>query len=230
MSQNDPLQLARLTTSNVKIFSKCGHWCSFTRVSVLSLASAALLTRILPVVLLKRVLLKRVLRKGVPLKSVLLKGVLLIASLAMGAAQVYADVLLTGTVQNEKKETVQFTLNGENRDDVIGGSLQLGDLQFTITNVSVHRLVGGTSTESGSVRYAVFSSSYSKQTSTGQPWVASERYLQCNAAYNSFLAIYTVDEDKALKLPEPPFFELTESTDNSEQSIVYCFVSAPVKN
>jgi len=77
------------------------------------------------------------------------------------------------------------------------------------------------------MEFAVFSSSYTEQTATGQPWIAGDSYLQCEQEYNSFLAIYRVHPDKAKLLPEPPFGNLTDSTEHSDESVVYCFVSGP---
>ncbi len=138
-----------------------------------------------------------------------------------------ADVLLTGVAIDSNKAKVEFSLSGESREDVVGGEIRFGDSRFNITHVSVHRLVGAESANDSDESFAVFSSSYTAQTATGTPWVAGDTYIQCDEEYNSFLAIYKVRGEDAEKLPDPPFRQLTESTDHSDTSIVYCFVSAP---
>jgi len=137
-----------------------------------------------------------------------------------------ADVLLTGEVFDHSNEKVGFSLSGENLEDVVGGEIKLGDARFEITHVSVHSLVGAVG-QGNPRKFAVFSSSYTEQTATGQPWIASDSYLYCDQQYNSFLAIYSVNDDQAEELPEPPFANLTDSTDHSESSVVYCFISNP---
>jgi len=57
---------------------------------------------------------------------------LLLSALATPA---YAEFTLTGTADGQP-----FLLSGESREKVVGGSMQLGDDQFDITHVSVHRL------------------------------------------------------------------------------------------
>ena len=138
-----------------------------------------------------------------------------------------ADVVLTGVAIDGSQSEVDFSLSGESRDEVVGGEIKFGESRFEITHVSVHRLVGAEGSHGQSKEYAVFSSSYTAQTATGKPWVASDSYHQCDQGYNSFLAIYRVSEDNAKKLGQPPFHTLTESTDHSDASVVYCFVSEP---
>lgn len=135
--------------------------------------------------------------------------------------------LLNGVVTVAKDDSIEFSLSAESREKVVGGVLQLGESVYDITHLSVHRLVGARKSAGDSVDFAVFSSSYSAETATGQPWVASGRYVSCDKQYNSFLAIYSVKKDKARLLPDPPYRDLTESIEYSDSSVVYCFISEP---
>lgn len=142
-----------------------------------------------------------------------------------GSLSLYADVLLVGEAIGDGDTRLSFSLSGNSRTDVVGGTIELGDAMFEITHVSVHNLIGGKREHEGKTEYVIFSSSFSPVTASGEPWVASAKYIACDQQYNSFLAHYEVDS--AGSLPEIPFKQLAESLDESDDSIVYCFVSAP---
>ena len=138
-----------------------------------------------------------------------------------------ADVLLAGSAAVDDETRLEFSLTGESRENVVGGSITLGEQAFEITNVSVHNLIGASGRQGDIHQFAVFSSSFSRNTATGQPWIAGENYLQCDQPYNSFLAVYSVGSDERKQLSALPFKELTENLDASSQSVVYCFISSP---
>lgn len=139
-----------------------------------------------------------------------------------------AKPLLTATIP----EAGAFVLDGDDRAHVVGGLIKLGNQSWKIIKTSVHNLIGasGETGADGSVQHVVFSSSFSKQTATGQPWVAAGQYLGCNQPYNSFLAVYTVsDQAKLAQLDTLPFARLTDSLEASDKSVVYCFFSTPME-
>ncbi len=138
----------------------------------------------------------------------------------------YADVLLVGEASGDGEASLAFSLSGNSRTDVVGGTIVFGDATYEITHVSVHNLIGGKREHDGQTEYVIFSSSFSPVTATGQPWVASEQYFACDQQYNSFLARYQVG-DAAGALPEAPFKQLADSLSESDRSEVFCFVSAP---
>lgn len=76
--------------------------------------------------------------------------------------------------------------------------------------------------------YVIFSSSFSQQTATGTPWLASQTYHRCDQPYNSFLALYRVSGRQAIDaVAERAFSLLPEDVALADDSAVYCFVSAP---
>ena len=138
-----------------------------------------------------------------------------------------AAELLVGDVPLADNGTAQFVLESESRDRLEGGEIRLGKDEYRITHVSRLKLVGATRIGS-SQEFAVFSSSFGTQTAVGQPWVAAHRYHGCDQPYNSFLALYAVHEsEKADRLGEIPYRGLVESVEESDTSVVYCFMSAP---
>ena len=158
-------------------------------------------------------------------------------------AQAEPKNLLTGTVPNrtsghasgDKPQELSFLLTGENRQDVIGGEIKLGERAFTIDKVSRQGMIGASRSSLHSddtpghyVEFAVFSSSFSAQTATGQPWVAGKIYVNCEQEYNSFLAIYRLNDSGAVAdFDKSPYPVLLENIENSDDSIVYCFNSKP---
>lgn len=158
-------------------------------------------------------------------------GAVLLAAAA--AAAVTAAELLSARITVDDGGTLEFHLTGENRDQVIGGTIELGTRSFTITRVSRTGLIGARRAGTGEggvpfAEYAVFSSSFSMQTAVGQPWAAARSYVGCETPYNSFLAVYHVDEEKAIVALGPePYPDLMEDASRSTGSSVYCFVSMP---
>ena len=147
---------------------------------------------------------------------------------------VRAGELLAGTVALEDGANVPFSLSGETLENVIGGTIRLGSASFEIARVSRMGLVGGTRVVApgageprGYAEFVIFSSSFSSQTATGQPWVASRSYVRCDDDYNSFLALYRVYAvERREALGEIPYSVLTESVDVTDESTVYCFMSS----
>ncbi len=141
----------------------------------------------------------------------------------------WADNLLTAKIDTVGK----FELAAPSRTHPIGGTIRLGERNWTIRKVSVHHLIGASATASpqqrqGGFNHAVFSSSFSEQTAVGKPWVASLKYVRCDQAYNSFLAVYASETaDKALSKGEFLYAQLTEDLASSSDSVVYCFYSKP---
>lgn len=137
-------------------------------------------------------------------------------------------ILLQGEIQKDEGDTVSFSLQGENRSEVVGGTIVLGKRQFEVQKVSVHQLVGARRLQGGVFEYAVFSSSYSDQSATGEPWVVAQSKLGCERPYNSFLSLYTVASiDKQNLLDTVPYAQLVESLSFSDSSVLYCFTSRP---
>lgn len=146
---------------------------------------------------------------------------------------VQAKDLLSGDVAVENGATVKFTLSGESRENVKDGEMALGERAFRITASSRTGLVGGERTVENTAEptheYAVFSSSFSEQTATGQPWVKATHYLNCDKPYNSFIAIYRVvgaERIKTLGVKSHP--QLAEGTFTADQADAYCFTSRPI--
>lgn len=155
---------------------------------------------------------------------------LLVAAIA---ATVTAAELLSARIVSEDGETVVFHLKGESREEVIGGAIEFGPRSFVITNLSRRGLIGARRDGTGDngvpfVEYAVFSSSFSMQTAVGHPWASALSYVGCESPYNSFLAIYHVDEEKVIAaLGSMPYPDLMDDASLSAGSRVYCFVSMP---
>ena len=148
------------------------------------------------------------------------------------SASVHAETLLTGTVQLADQREVQFSLSGNSREDIINGEIRLGDLAFRIDKQSRMGLIGAQRAlpELGetALEYAVFSSSFSSQTATGQPWVSARDYYLCNQPYNAFLALYQVVDSHALaELGPVPYPILAEGRGAPKQALVYCFSAQP---
>ena len=151
--------------------------------------------------------------------------------------------LLSGTVPSStsgkesgnESEQLSFFLSGESRQEIIGGEIKLGERAFTIDKVSQRGLIGASRSGPNSdgtpgryAEFAVFSSSFSEQTATGQPWAAGKVYVNCDQTYNSFLAIYRLNDSSAVAgLKQSPYPVLLEDIEKSDDSIVYCFNSKP---
>ena len=147
--------------------------------------------------------------------------------------QAGAKELLTGAVWLGEDQKVPFSLSGEARDNVVGGEIRLGEASFEITRVSTMGLIGASRWHAGEDpsepaygEFVTFSSSFSEETAVGQPWVAARKYVNCDVAYNSFIAIYRVDGIDAVKALGPvPYRVVTNDIDASDESTVYCFIS-----
>ena len=160
-----------------------------------------------------------------------------LSAIALGAAatlagpQAGAKDLLRATVE----DGMEFSLSGESRQDVMGGELVLGERRFKVTGVSRHGLIGASrvvhAADGGAVRfgeYAVFSSSFSDRTATGNPWTEAAEYHRCDEAYNSFLTVYHVEGEAAVKALGPqPYGQLTDDPASADKAVVYCFMSRP---
>ena len=144
-----------------------------------------------------------------------------------------AAELLRAPVTGDQGDAMSFRLTGENRDDVVGGSIVLDARTFTIDRVSVTGLIGASREGSGDdntrfAEFAVFSSSFTEQTAIGQPWISARSHSGCDFPYNSFLAIYRVEGENAVAgLGPAPYARLTDDVTSSQSSHVYCFVSTP---
>lgn len=144
-----------------------------------------------------------------------------------------AKELLLGTVVLESEQELAFRVSGEDRQNIVGGEIQLGDETFQIAKVSRHGLIGayrwGVTEEEQPRNYGefvTFSSSFSEQTAEGRPWVAAQQYVNCESAYNSFLAVYRVYGRKALAaLGDTPYPTLTDDAGAADESVVYCFMA-----
>ena len=100
--------------------------------------------------------------KRKPLNMRLNKGITTIALLLSGLAfstQSTAEELLSAEV----KDAGHFAIDADSRQDPEGGTISLGDDEWTISRVSVHGLIGASGepdTQSNSLEHVVFSSSF----------------------------------------------------------------------
>ena len=166
-----------------------------------------------------------------PLEAAILAFALLLSG---GAA---SKELLAGLAPDGDGGTLAFRLDGESREEVVGGRILLGDAEYTIARVSrlsligAHRLGGGEGEDvKRHAEYLVFSSSFSQQSATGTPWVAAKSAHGCDDTYNSFVAIYRVEGEEALIALGPiPYGVLTEDISRTKDSRVLCFMARPPK-
>ena len=136
--------------------------------------------------------------------------------------------LLEGDIVTATGLNVPFELLGENRKNVVGGSIRLGEHTFIVKKMSVHSLLGALRTEGETLEFAVFSSSYSEQTAMGEPWVVAKKKHGCDMPYNSFLSIYTISSaEKKSNVTAVPYAKLVESLSESDDSVLYCFIARP---
>ena len=76
--------------------------------------------------------------------------------------------------------------------------------------------------------FLVLSSSFSEQTGVGKPWPAARGSFGCEEPYNTFLALYRVEGEAAVKALGPiPYPALVEDVSRSHDSRVFCFVARP---
>ena len=163
-----------------------------------------------------------------------IKQLTFLALACMAAGTALAKELLNGVVEMDG-EKLTFSLTGEDRENVVGGTIKLGERVFKITKVSRLGLIGAArvvideSEQKHYGEFATFSSSFSEQTAKGKPWVASKRYVDCDRPYNSFLAIYMlVGKDALEALGSVPYSALNEDINAADESTVYCFTSHPL--
>jgi len=155
------------------------------------------------------------------------------ALLLAGAAE--AADLLVGTAPNRDGEMLEFRLEAENRRDVVGGRVYLGEFEYEISRVSRLGLIGARrfvrGDDAGRGRYAEFlvvASSFSEQTAVGKPWVAARAAYGCDRPYNTYVGFYRVEGEAAVKALGPiPYPELAEDLSRSQHSHVACFVARP---
>ena len=143
------------------------------------------------------------------------------------AASSNAAELLAGQIELADDASTAFVLTGESREQVIGGEISFDGGRYLITSVSRFGLIGATR-KTEPAEFVVFSSSFSSDEATGQPWVAAGSYHDCDRPYNSFLAHYRLAAGaESVNSEEVPYSKLTDDLEASEFSAVYCFSSAP---
>ena len=157
-------------------------------------------------------------------------------TLLLAGAAAAAD-LLVGAAPDSDGSMLAFRLEAENRGDVVGGRIVLGEIEYEITKVSrlgltgARRFVEGDGDGDRAGRYAeflVFSSSFSQQTAVGKPWLAAREAYGCDEPYNTYLALYRVEGEAAVKALGPiPYPDLAEDLSRSQHSHVSCFMARP---
>lgn len=141
--------------------------------------------------------------------------------------------LILGSLIDEQSRTVAFKLSGDSQAQLIGGFVSLNERRYRILGESRRGLIGASRLDGQELaeenrvgEYLVFSSSYSEQTATGDPWVVSKRYVGCDTPYNSFVALYRVlGQATITRLGNKPFGDLTEGKTKAKDASVYCFMS-----
>lgn len=158
---------------------------------------------------------------------------------AAGTALVLAGTttaaeLLVGTVPVADDATIAFRLEAENRQELVGGRIFLGELEYEISRVSRLGLIGArrfVADDDGQGRYAeflVFASSYSEQTAVGRPWLAARKAYGCDSPYNTYYGFYRVQGEAGVKALGPiPYPDLAENLSLSQHSHVACFMARP---
>ena len=142
--------------------------------------------------------------------------------------------LLVGTVPNPDGPGLAFRLEAESRRDVVGGSIFLGGSAYEISKTSrlglfgARRFVDGGAGQERHAEFLVFSSSFSEQTAVGKPWLAAREAYGCDEPYNTYLALYRVEGEAAVKALGPiPYPKLAEEPSRSQESRVFCFMARP---
>ena len=166
-----------------------------------------------------------------------LAGVLVAGALLMASSVAAAESLLSATMPDGDGSSVAFRLDAQSRDKVVGGRIFLDAAEYEISRVSRLGLIGARrfvrDGGDGGSRYAEFlvmSSSFSDQTAVGVPWVAAAEAYGCEQPYNTFLAVYRVEGEAAVKALGPiPYPELAENRARSHHSRVFCFMARPPK-
>ena len=155
------------------------------------------------------------------------------AALVLAEATTAAE-LLVGIAPVADDATIVFRLEAENRQDLEGGRIFLGESEYEISKVSRLGLIGArrfVADDDGRGRYAeflVFASSYSEQTAVGRPWLAAHEAYGCDSPYNTYYGFYRVEGEAGVKALGPiPYPELAEDPSLSQHSHVACFMARP---
>lgn len=153
-------------------------------------------------------------------------------ALALVAGVAAAADLLVGTIPDGSGSEIGFRLEAEDRKSVVGGRVHLGEIGYEISRVSRLGLIGArrfaTGAEGPHAEFLVLSSSFSDQTAVGEPWLAARAAYGCKEPYNTFLALYRIEGDAAVKALGPiPYPQLAENLDLSQDSRVFCFIARP---
>ena len=159
----------------------------------------------------------------------------LVASALMLLSGVAAAAeLLVGTMPGGNGSETAFRLEAEDRDSVTGGRVLLGEIEYEISRVSrlgligARRFVTGGGGQEHYAEFLVFSSSFSEQTAVGEPWIAAREAYGCEEPYNTYLALYRVEGEAAVKALGPiPYPALAEDPSLSQRSRVSCFMARP---
>lgn len=161
-------------------------------------------------------------------------GALVASALVLAAGAAAAAELLVGTMPDGNGAEIGFGLEAENREEVVGGRILLGETGYEISRVSRLGLIGARRFVSGGdarepyAEFLVLSSSFSDETAVGRPWPAARDSYGCEEPYNTFVALYRVEGDAAVKALGPiPYPELVENLSRSHDSQVFCFIARP---
>ena len=156
------------------------------------------------------------------------------STLVLLAGVAAAADLLVGTVPGSSGTSIGFGLEAEDRQTIEGGRILLGETAYEISKVSrlgligARRFVRGGDAQEPYAEFLVLSSSFDEQTAVGKPWVAARGSQGCEEPYNTFLALYRVEGEAAVKALGPiPYPELTENLSRSHDSRVFCFIARP---
>ena len=156
------------------------------------------------------------------------------STLALLAGVAVSAELLVGAMPGGNGAEIAFGLEAEDREAVVGGRVLLGETAYEISKVSrlgligARRFVRGGDAQEPYAEFLVLSSSFGEQTAVGKPWVAARESHGCEEPYNTFLALYRVEGEAAVKALGPiPYPELTENLPRSHDSRVFCFIARP---
>ena len=156
------------------------------------------------------------------------------STLVLLAGVAAAAELLVGTVPGGNGTAIGFALEAEDREAVEGGRILLGKTAYEISKISrlgligARRFVRGDDAREPYAVFLVLSSSFGEQTAVGKPWVSASESHGCEEPYNTFLAVYRVEGEAAVKALGPtPYPELAENLSRSDDSRVFCFIARP---
>ena len=156
------------------------------------------------------------------------------STLVLLAGVAAAAELLVGAIPGGNGTAIDFGLEAEDREAVVGGRILLGETAYEISRLSrlgligARRFVRGGDTQEPYAEFLVLSSSFGEQTALGRPWVAARESHGCEEPYNTFLAFYRVEGEAAVTALGPiPYPELAENLSRSHDSRVFCFIARP---